>query len=224
VIGHRLGLELRPANRTVWDRLIAIGFAVGSLCFFVGQFPGFVELVGTPADGAVFFAGSVFFTLAATMEVRESTVRRGRRWGRDAGWWSAAVQWIGTLFFNISTYAAMQDGLSVDQTNKLVWAPDAFGSAAFLISGALAYAVAERARHGGRRDRDWTTAAVNLAGCVFFGISAVASYIVPSTGSTLDLAAANFTTALGALCFFVGAVLIFPTTDSRRNELCQTAT
>ena len=53
-------------------------------------------------------------------------------------------------------------------------------------------------------------AAVNLTGCVLFGISALASYIVPSTGSTLDLAAANWTTALGALCFLIGAVLLLP--------------
>jgi hypothetical protein len=44
-------------------------------------------------------------------------------------------------------------------------------------------------------------AAVNLTGCVLFGISAAAAYIVPATGSVLDLAAANWTTALGALCF-----------------------
>jgi hypothetical protein len=54
-------------------------------------------------------------------------------------------------------------------------------------------------------------AAVNLAGCVFFGVSAIASYVVPKTGSVLDLAAANWNTALGALCFFIGAVLLFST-------------
>lgn len=53
-------------------------------------------------------------------------------------------------------------------------------------------------------------AAVNLAGCVAFGISAVASYVVPSTGGVVDLAAANAFTALGALCFLVGAVLLLP--------------
>jgi hypothetical protein len=53
-------------------------------------------------------------------------------------------------------------------------------------------------------------AAVNLAGCVFFGISAVASYVVPSSGSVLDLAAANWTTAVGAACFFAGALLLLP--------------
>ena len=53
-----------------------------------------------------------------------------------------------------------------------------------------------------------TMAGINLAGCVFFGISAVASYVVPDTGSILDLAAANWNTALGALCFLVGSVML----------------
>jgi hypothetical protein len=56
--------------------------------------------------------------------------------------------------------------------------------------------------------RPRTMAAVNLAGCVFFAISAVAAYVVPDTGSVLDLAAANWNTALGALCFFVGALML----------------
>lgn len=183
---------------------------MGSACFFIGPFPGFIQLVGSGADGAVFFAGSVFFTLAALLEVRESTLRLGR-WAADSSWWSAAVQFVGTLLFNVSTFLAMQDGLSTHQENRLVWAPDLFGSAAFLISGALAYRVADRARRShGRRDRDWTMAAVNFAGCILFGVSAIASYVVPSTGSTLDLAAANFTTALGALCFFIGSLLLLP--------------
>ena len=135
VIGHALALAPRPPAGGLGPR-IALGFAVGSLCFFVGPFPGFVQLVGPGADGVVFFAGSVFFTLAAGLELRESTVRRGRRWAADSSWWSAAVQFAGTLFFNISTFAAMQDGLSTKQENRLVWSPDVFGSACFLISGA----------------------------------------------------------------------------------------
>jgi hypothetical protein len=195
--------------RTAWDRWIAVGFAVGSVCFFVGPFPGFVQLVGPGADGVVFFAGSIFFTLAAGLELREATLRRGGRWGTDPSWWSAAIQFVGTLLFNLSTFAAMQDGLSTTQQNRLVWSPDVFGSAAFLISGALAYRVATGPRLlPVRRNREWTMAAVNLAGCVLFGISAVASYVVPSTGSVLDLAAANWTTALGAACFFAGALMV----------------
>ena len=41
---------------------------------------------------------------------------------------------------------------------------------------------------------------------IFFGISAVAAHIVPSTGTVLDLAAANVNTALGAVCFLVCAL------------------
>ena len=93
----------------------------------------------------MFFAGSIFFTLAALLELRESTLRLGR-WAADPSWWSAAIQFVGTLLFNLSTFAAMQDGLSTEQENRLVWAPDVFGSAAFLVSGALAYRVADRAR------------------------------------------------------------------------------
>jgi hypothetical protein len=158
----------------------------------------------------VFFAGSVFFTLAALLEVRESTLRLGR-WAADPSWWSAAVQFAGTLLFNVSTFRAMQDGLSTHQENRLIWAPNLLGSVAFLISSALAYRVADRARQSpAPRTREWNMAAVNLAGSIFFGVSAIASYVVPSTGSTLDLAAANFTTALGALCFFIGALLLLP--------------
>ena len=47
---------------------------------------------------------------------------------------------------------------------------------------------------------------INLLGCVFFGISAVAGYVVPSTGSVLDLAAANLNTSLGAACFLANAL------------------
>ena len=200
MIGHSLAVAHQPFARTVWDRWIAAGFAVGSACFFIGPFPGFVQLVGPGADGVVFFAGSIFFTLAAGLELREATLRRGGRWGSDPSWWSAAIQFLGTLLFNLSTFTAMQDGLTTKQENRLVWAPDVFGSAAFLISGALAYRVATGPR---------SMAAVNLAGCVFFGISAVASFVVPSSGSILALAAANWTTALGAACFFAGALMLF---------------
>jgi hypothetical protein len=211
LIGHALAFAPTPATRVAWDRSIAVGFALGSACFCIGPFPGFVQLVGPGADGVVFFVGSVFFTLAAGLELREGTVRRGRRWGRDPSWWSAAVQFAGTLLFNVSTFDAMQDGLSVHQENRLIWAPDLFGSACFLVSGALAYRVTSGpSLRPERLDRDWTTAAVNLLGCLLFGASAIASYVVPASGSILDLAASNWTTALGALCFFIGALLILP--------------
>jgi hypothetical protein len=218
LIGHALSVAPTPAEREVWDRRIATGFALGSVCFFIGPVPGFVQLVGSGADAAVFFAGSIFFTLAAGLELREGTLRLGR-WASDPSWWSAAIQFVGTVLFNVDTFDAMLDGLSTHQEDRLVWAPDFGGSACFLVSGALAYRVASGPHLlPAHRSRAWTAAAVSFAGCIFFGISAVASYVVPSTGSILDLAASNWSTGVGALCFFVGALLVLPrrsTEDAR---------
>ena len=47
---------------------------------------------------------------------------------------------------------------------------------------------------------------MNLVGCILFGFSAVAGYVVPATGSMVDLAAANWATAAGAACFLACAV------------------
>ena len=166
-------------------------FAGGSLCFAIAPFPGFVQLVGPGADGATFFAGSIMFTSAAALQC----VKMPGTGPRDR--WANLIQLAGTVFFNISTFDAMLDGLSTEQTNHLVWTPDVFGSICFLVASTLAWMSS--------RDRiNW----LNLVGSVFFGISAIASFVVPSTGDVVDLAAANFTTVLGALCFLGGAVLL----------------
>lgn len=187
-------------RRATW--WIGVLFAVGSTCFLVGPFPGFVELVGSRIDAIVFFVGSIFFTSAATLQYVEGGLFRPR--GLD--WWSNVIQLAGTLFFNVSTFHALQNGLDANEYDRLVWTPDWRGSICFLVSGVFAYVVVRRARW----TRDWWIAFVNLLGCVAFGISAVASYVVPSTGSTIDLAAANAFTALGALGFLIGAVLLLP--------------
>jgi hypothetical protein len=214
VISQALEPPRRPEATVDWDRWIAAGFAIGSVCFVVGPFPGYEQLVGQGADAVTFFVGSIFFTGAAGLELREGTLRAHRRFA-DAGWCAAAIQFIGTLLFNVSTFNAMNTGLSAHATNKLVWAPDLLGSIAFLVAGALAY-VASQGPHllpaswrPEPKDPAWQMAAVNLAGCVLFMISAVASYVVPSTGSVLALAPANGGTALGAACFFVGAAMLW---------------
>lgn len=180
-------------------RWIGVLFAIGSACFLVGPLPGFVELVGSEVDATVFFAGSVFFTSAALLQMLHS--------GGGLDRWACVVQFAGTLFFNISTFHALQTGLDTNEYDRLVWRPDWRGSVCFLVSGALAYLAVRRLSH---RARDWRIAVVNLAGCVAFGISAIAGYVVPSTGSAIDLAAANAWTSLGALCFLVGALLLLP--------------
>jgi hypothetical protein len=43
-------------------------FAAGSTCFLVAPMPWFLQPVGPQTDGAVFFAGSVLFTAAASVQ------------------------------------------------------------------------------------------------------------------------------------------------------------
>src|SRR5262249_40291823 len=152
-----------PVHRLSW--WIGLLFAIGATCFTVGPLPGFVELVGSAVDAAVFFVGSIFFTTAAALQLLQST-RSATSVVRRVEWWSSAIQFVGTLLFNVDTFRALQTGIDNVQYDRLVWTPDAVGSACFLVSGLLAYSLVR-----GMRGSDWWIAAVNLAGCVAFGIS-----------------------------------------------------
>jgi len=188
---------------------MALCFALGSACFLIGPFPGYAQLVGDTTDAITFFAGSILFTIGGALQSWLAWPDR-RSHGGSAAWWSAIVQSAGTLFFNVTTYAAMHTALTSSEYNRLVWRPDWRGSICFLVSGAIAYRASPRRRWHGwlpvRRGAGWWQPAVNLLGCVFFGISAIAGYVVPSTGSMLDQAAANWNTALGAACFLACAL------------------
>jgi hypothetical protein len=192
----------RAESATRWMALL---FAGGSACFVIASLPGFVQLAGSAVAGIVYFVGSLQFTSAASIQWL-LTIRRV-----NIDWASSAIQLVGTLLFNLNTYDALQKGLDANSYDRLVWTPDVFGSLCFLISSYLAYGVAI----GGffarpRRNRDSLIATLNLAGSVAFGIAAIASFWVPSSGSIVDLAVANSFTALGGLCFLVGAILLLP--------------
>jgi hypothetical protein len=80
-----------------------------------------------------------------------------------------------------------------------------------LVSGYLAYVeVSGHLLGRPRRTLESAIATVNLLGCLAFGVSAVASYVAPTTGDERNLAVVNTFTALGALCFLIGAVLLLP--------------
>jgi len=188
-------------------RWMALCFALGSTCFLVGPFPGYANLVGDAADGVTFFVGSILFTIGGGLQSWLAWPDRHKRGGGRAGWRAAAIQSAGTLFFNVTTFQAMHTAVTSSEYDKLVWRPDWRGSICFLVSGAIAYHASPRRgwlpRRGGR---GWWQPAINLLGCVFFGISAIAGYVVPSTGSVIDLAAANWNTSLGAACFLACAL------------------
>jgi hypothetical protein len=180
-------------------------FAIGSACFALGAAPGYVSAVGPDTDAVTFFVGSVFFTTAATFQLAQS----GPRFAPI--WWAGAVQLAGTLFFNASTFHAIDTELSAAQADQLVWTPDARGSVCFLVASGIAWVVAcDSWWRWSPRDLDWSIAALNLAGSVAFGVSAVASYVVPTSGQVRNVALMNLGTFLGALCFLAGGLLLLP--------------
>ena len=103
----------RAHTRAWW---IAVLFMIGSACFAIGALPGYVSLVGVGADGITFFVGSIFFTSAGTLQFLEvantspSPDHRARpfrpaSWEpRRIDWLATAVQLVGTVFFNVSTF------------------------------------------------------------------------------------------------------------------------
>jgi uncharacterized membrane protein YhaH (DUF805 family) len=180
---------------------------VGSACFALGAVPGYADAAGATADGVTFFVGSLFFTAAACGQLWQSRRTIGRRW-RDMNWWAALVQLAGTLFFNASTFHALASSLSVIEQDRKVWRPDAYGSVCFLVASGLALAVFGRSWR--RRERAWWIAVANMTGSVAFGVSAVASYVVPDSGAVRNVTLVNLGTLLGALCFLLGAYLLVP--------------
>jgi len=193
-----------PRGRAWW---IGVLFAVGSLCFLVAPFPGFLQAVGSTVDGAVFFVGSLFFTSAATLQLVDS-IEEG---SNKLDLWSSLTQLVGTLLFNVNTFRALNAQIGNTSYDRLVWRPDAVGSALFLASGVLAYvAVSGGLLRRPPRTRPGLGAAVNLLGCVAFGVAAVGAYLVPSTGELVSETVSNAGTAFGALCFLVGALLLLP--------------
>jgi YrhK-like protein len=212
----------RPRRRSWW---MSVLFALGSLCFTVAAIAAQWASASRPGIGVTFFVGSIFFTCASylqyseTVNVEHSLSSRARhaRW-RPASWepqridWLAAsVQLVGTVFFNLSTFAAMKHGFDTRQTNARVWGPDALGSICFLLSSELAYAeVCHRWVCFKHRSLSWRIVSLNLLGSIAFGAAAIASLIEPASGEPLSAHLANSGTAVGGLCFLVAALALMP--------------
>jgi len=229
---HRKGLGLRVvgdhveggrASASSW--WIGSLFGIGSACFALGSVPWYVDRVDPALVAMTFFLGSVFFTAAAYLQLHETlrapggvlaqSVRPGRL-ASLVGWkprrldfWAALVQLVGTVFFNVSTFAATRADLTTVQDRHLVWAPDVAGSICFLVASWFAWSEVNRGILP-RSDRStgWNIAALNLLGSVAFGVAAVAARYLRSTGELANLALVNLGTFVGAVCFLVGAALL----------------
>jgi len=178
-------------------------FVVGSAFFAVATMPGVAAVAGAGAANALCFVGSWFFTSAAWIQLVLSRAEGSPEWR------SAAVQFGGTVLFNVSTGASVW-AHEVMAERRLVWAPDATGSLAFLVSAAIGVVAVTASVGGWKPDsRDWQAQWVNMIGCIAFGASAVGAFVYRS-GSIADAALANLGTFLGALCFLAAALLVLP--------------
>ena len=207
---------------------IAWLFMLGASCFALGTIPAYVRAVGASADAMTFFVGSIFFTSASYCQLlqaqspgmtsideqRQHTRMQAQAWAwrpRDKNWLAAATQFPGTLFFNISTFAATVNNLSAAEADKHVWRPDVFGSVLFLVASAYAISALGVGFWGLRlRVLPWWISWLNMLGSVAFMASALASFVLPSTDTLIDVPLANAGTFLGAVCFLVGAALMLP--------------
>jgi hypothetical protein len=205
---------------------VAVLFMVGSSLFALGALPWYADAAGDRAVGMTYFVGSLVFTTAGYLQYVQTInapgviepehhpagkirLRAWQPWRVD--WWASSVQVIGTVAFNISTAAAMAAQFTLAQQERLVWAPDVYGSIAFLVASALAWLeVCHAWWRWWPHDISWRIAALNLAGSIAFMVSALAAFIRPTTGEVASIPLANLGTYLGAICFLVGAALLIP--------------
>ncbi|MEU6708727.1 hypothetical protein [Streptomyces wuyuanensis] len=219
----------RRADRATLSRLGRLN-VVASLCFVVG---GALFALGAAlalrsasatTSASVYFVGGLFFTAGAYASLLQATnaPRPGSRAGtlesRRWHWWRyepMRIDWVGTfvlfagtLVFGINLLNSFLHGLTAQQANRLIWAPDMIGCLLFLVSGQLALM---EVCHGSPRvlprDLGWWIVAVNQLGSALFMIAALADFTVPATGALVNTAIANWGTLTGAVCFSVGGVL-----------------
>jgi hypothetical protein len=214
-------VRLRPRRL---NTAIAALFMIGSFGFALGCISAYASAVGPTADAVTFFVSSIFFTtasfwqlvqsqspaVAATGTARDDERQRVRflAWlPHDKGWLAAATQFPGTLFFNGTTFWAITIALTNSTYDKVVWRPDFLGSILFLVSSAFAILALGRILRWRPREVAWWVAWLNMIGSVAFMASAIGAFVIPRTESAVDLTLADRGTLVGAVCFFVGALL-----------------
>src|SRR6187200_524927 len=217
-------MTVRPARL---NAAIAWLFVVGSACFVLGSVPAYAAAVSGPVDGITYFVGSIFFTSASFCQLVQSQSpdttgvdavgqhlpARARLWAwlpHDRNWLAAATQFPGTLFFNISTFAALLHNLTVKQQDRRIWRPDFFGSTLFLVASVFAILAIGRFLSFRPRNLTWWIAWLNMIGSILFMASALASYVLPTSGEFINSQISLAGTLLGAACFLLGAILMFP--------------
>lgn len=197
----------RARRDAVLTRAMGAFFGLGSLCFVVGPLSAYGNAVGARADAMTFFVGSILFTLGGASQCLLAAPERPDRPTGVAGWRTAWIQSVGTLLFNLMTFAAITVAAADHGYDTVVWGPNALGSALFLISGGIFYLSSPRRGLLPRFEHEgWWEAAVNLLGCVLFAVSAITGYATGHAGTLVSTGVSNWTTTAGAICFLACAV------------------
>ncbi|MFI8265093.1 MULTISPECIES: hypothetical protein [unclassified Streptomyces] len=200
-------------------------FVIGGALFALGAAIAQFGSGDAVTSASVYFAGGLFFntggytSLLQVLNAPRHSAGGGplvtadwRWWGYEPmrlDWLSTFVLFVGTLVFAVNLLDSFLQGLTVQQTNRLIWTPDVIGCVLFLVSGHLAMAeICHRSRPCVRsRSLGWWVVAVNQLGSVLFMVSALAAFTRPATGSLVNTDIANWGTLSGALCFSLGGVL-----------------
>lgn len=215
----------RPRDLNWWiGAIFAIGstlFALASVLFLSATLAQNWSLPSSDIN-RIYFLGSIPFTTAAYLQLYQAANAPtwiaprhtfGRVWlgwrPRDIGWTSCALQFAGTLLFNINTFNGMQTGMSWLKTDLAVWMPDVLGSVLFLASGYLAFAEScHRYFAWIPHSLSWWITVANLLGCLAFMVSAIYAFTPPAPGGFGDAGLAVAFTLAGAGGFFVGSLLM----------------
>lgn len=226
-----------PQDLNWW---IGVVFAIGSFLFGLGSvlwlLPAASARLGPNAINSVFFAGSIPFTTAAYLQLFQASNAGGisadggerlRRPGRrffgwepfNIGWLSCALQFPGTLLFNVSTFAPLVAGTGWFGQDVWIWAPDFAGSVLFLASGYLAFGeVCHSFWRWEPCSLSWWVTFTNLLGCIAFMVSAIFAFVLPHPLRLNTAAISVVFTLVGALGFFAGSLLLLPESFQGRTS------
>lgn len=205
-----------------------LGASLFTLGGFAAAWPSSVATVLQDPDtqGRIFAVGAVFFTTAAYLQWLEAingdvadalgpSAAHAWRWfgwrPHNLGYLASGVQLVGTVMFNFNTLDALIPGLGWQQLDRLVWTPNMIGCACFLVASVFAYLeVGQGKLRPAPRSISWWIAVINLLGSLAFQVSALYSLALPSATTGLNPQLASAYTAIGGLCFFLGAYLMVP--------------
>ena len=198
----------RPQSGEWW---VATLFMIGSALFALGCLLFLGGVIHEFTIDVVFFSGSIFFTSAAFCQLK-LTPR-----GNQLAYVAAVSQFIGTVLFNMNTFDAFFDLGWIGQ-DVLIWTPNILGSILFLLSGSLAMRdLCKRWWCWDVRSLGWWIGVINFAGCLAFLASALLSFVMPMPVSELHVTLATLCTLFGAVCFFIGAYLMWPDMAQRKT-------